>query len=296
MNCEIVVIGSMNMDYLVYADDFPKESETIIGNAFSQRFGGKGANQAVAASRLGAKTSMIAMRGNDSVGEQFIINLKNNFINTDAVEIANCSSGVAVCTIARDTNHIIVVPGANWMMNKRIIDDNYDLISNAKIIILQNEVPMEVNKYIVELFGSKENIIIYNPAPAVNDRDDLFWLNDVDFIILNEVEIKELFLEESSMNEDILKKYPNKMILTNGSKGVYYFNGKIIKHIPAFKVEAIDTTGAGDTFIGAFASEYLRTNNIDESISFGNLVASIQVTRVGAQNSIPFLDEVKEVK
>ena len=296
MNCEIVVIGSMNMDYLVYADDFPQESETIIGNAFSQRFGGKGANQAVAASRLGAKTSMIAMRGNDSVGEQFIINLKNNFINTDSVEIANCSSGVAVCTIARETNHIIVVPGANWMMNKRIIDDNYDLISNAKIIILQNEVPMEVNKYIVELFGSKENIIIYNPAPAVNDRDDLFWLNDVDFIILNEVEIKELFLEEGSMNEDILKKYPNKMILTNGSKGVYYFNGKIIKHIPAFKVEAIDTTGAGDTFIGAFASEYLRTNNIDESISFGNLVASIQVTRVGAQNSIPFLDEVKEVK
>lgn len=280
------------MDYLVYADRFPKKSETMFGNKFVKRFGGKGANQAIAASKLGIDTMFIGAVGNDDDGDELVKNFENNNIDTSFIERMECGSGIAVCTIAENTNHIIVIKGANNILNTNHIDKNIAAIEQSDLIIIQNEIDIKVTKYVAKIAKKLNKIVVLNPAPAFKIDNEL--IESSTFIIPNEVEIMNIFEREYKTFEDILYEYPNKVVLTHGGNGVYYNDGEKIIHCNAIKSDVVDTTGAGDCFVGAFCTEFLRTNNINKSIGFAIVAAGLKVRKNGAQSSIPTLQDVRK--
>lgn len=284
---KIVVVGSINMDIVTTTDRFPKVGETLYGISSTVLPGGKGANQAVAASRLGADVEMIGCVGNDDYGKVALENLKANNVGVQGVVTVEGETGVANITVADNDNNIIIVQGANSKVNKDVVDKNIKLVLTADIVILQCEIPIETVEYVLEL--CKENGIntILNPAPAQNVNVDKSL--SATFITPNEVELNQLFNEEVN---SVLYKYPNKVIVTHGAEGVYFNNGKEISRVPSFKVDVVDTTGAGDTFNAAFAVEYIKTKDVKKAISFGNLAASKTVQVLGAQTSMPYIDDL----
>lgn len=281
---DILVIGSINADLVFISDKRPEQGETIIGKDFKIVPGGKGANQAIAAARLGRKVGFIGAVGNDNNGRMLIENFKQNNVETKYIKtVENISSGVANIVLAQGDNSIIVIPGANHSITKSLIDENIDIIRNSKLVLIQNEIPLEIVEYTVNVaYENKVNLIL-NPAPAVKLKEDI--ISKVNYLTPNELEAKIIFHNPNI--EEILSKYPNKLIITKGSKGVIYHNGTSIVNIPAFNVDVVDTTGAGDTFNGAFATAIVDGYSIDESILFANKAAAISITKFGAQNGMP---------
>lgn len=291
MKVKICVVGSVNLDYLVYADKFPQKSETMFGYAFNNRCGGKGANQAIAASKLGADTIFIGALGQDDAGDKLINNFKSYGVDVEHVIRTNSNSGVAICTIAENTNHIIVVKGANELLNKSHIDNCLDALKNCDLVILQNEINLDVTKYVAKLAKEMGKVVVLNPAPSFQLDQDLIDYST--FIIPNEVEVMEIFGNKFNSFEDTIRFFPNKLIVTYGSKGAYFYNGKEIIHCPAIKSQVVDTTGAGDCFIGSFSAEYIRTKDLKKSIEFAIVSAGLKVRNKGAQSSIPDLEMVR---
>lgn len=279
------------MDYLVYADKFPQKSETMFGYAFSNRCGGKGANQAIAASKLGADTTFIGAVGKDDAGDKLIDNFKTYGVGIEHIIRTDNNSGIAICTIAENTNHIIVVKGANEILNKTHIDNSIDALKSCDLVILQNEINLEVTKYVAKLANEMGKVVVLNPAPSFDLDDELIDYST--FIIPNEVEVMEIFGNKFKSFEEAIKYFPNKLIVTYGSKGAYFYNNEEIINCPAIKSEVVDTTGAGDCFIGAFSSEYIRTKNLKKSIEFAIVSAGLKVRNKGAQSSIPDLEMVR---
>lgn len=287
---KVVVVGSINVDMVFTSDVRPKAGETVLGNTFSIIPGGKGANQAVAAAKLGAETHMIGCVGNDSNGEFSIKNLQNMNINTQGIKIIdNVPTGVANIVVAENDNSIIVISGANYKINNELIDSLKDLILSADIVLLQLEIPMEVVEYVVELCKKNNVDVLLNPAPGAELNKSL--IENATYITPNEHELKMIFGQLDT--DEILKEYPNKLIVTMGSKGVKYFNGNEIIKTPSNKVEVVDTTGAGDTFCGALAASLVRGESIDAAINFAVKAASITVTKLGAQSGMPTLKQME---
>lgn len=287
---DILVIGSINADLVFVSDKRPKAGETIIGEDFKIIPGGKGANQAIAAARLGKRVGFIGAVGDDVNGKMLIENFSQNSVETKYIKtIENVSSGVANITISEMDNSIIVIPGANSFVTKEMIDENIDIIKSSKLVLLQCEIPLETVEYIVEL-NHKNNIkTILNPAPAVNMRNDI--ISKVNYLTPNEHEARIIFNNYNM--EEILAKYPNKLIITKGQQGVVYHNGNNIVNIPAFNVEVVDTTGAGDTFNGALATAIVDGLSLDNSILFANKAAAISITKFGAQNGMPYIKDLE---
>ena len=270
----IVVIGSINTDMVTESFKFPKTGETIVGSRFTTLFGGKGANQAICASRLGAEVNFIGCVGTDGNGIASIKNLKDNNVNTRYIkEIEGVASGIAQITIAEHDNSIIIVKGANDELSKDIIDESISLIEGADLVLMQLEVPLETVEYVADICYKKGITTVLNPAPAVK---------------LSECE--QMF---PGVYQDNLKKYPNKLIVTKGSQGVDFFDGTNIVNIPAHTVKVVDTTGAGDSFNGALAVGIVNKMSLQDSIIFGNKVASIAIKKLGAQTSMPFKEDLK---
>lgn len=286
---KVVIVGSINVDMVFTSDIRPKAGETVLGNAFSIIPGGKGANQAVAAAKLGAKTYMIGCVGNDSNGEFSLRNLQNMNVNTEGVKIIDdIPTGVANIVVADNDNSIIVISGANFEVNKEIIENNKSLILSADIVLLQLEIPMNIVEYIIEIC-SKHNVkVLLNPAPAAKLSNTV--IENATYITPNEHELKIIF--NNNNTDEILKSYPNKLIVTLGSKGVKYFDGNEIKQIPSNKVDVVDTTGAGDTFCGGLAAALVRGDNLEDAIIFANKAASFTVTKLGAQSGMPTLNQL----
>jgi len=297
----ICVIGSLNMDLVVRVKEIPKKGETVIGKDFSTVPGGKGANQAVAASRLGSKTFMIGKVGDDS----FAKNLKESLASSDVdikglQEEKNTPTGVALISVdEHGRNSIIVAPGANFEMRKEDIDKNMSLLENSKIVVLQHEIPIETVNYALETAKSKGKITVLNPAPA--DEVSLEALKGLDFIIPNEHELetlcKQKITDEKSMIEgakSLIEKGVKNVIITLGEKGCLHVTESESIKYDAFKVGAVDTTAAGDSFIGGFCANYLKTEDIKAAIVFGQKTAALSVTKYGAQSSIPTLEEFEE--
>lgn len=285
----IVVIGSINIDLVTKAIKFPKIGETIVGSSFHTFPGGKGANQAVSASRLGEKVQFIGCVGDDSNGIEAIANLSRNNIDVKAIKtIEKQSTGIAQITVAQEDNSIIIVKGANEFVDRGLIDNNIDLILNANIVLLQLEIPLKTVEYIVDICFEHKIRIILNPAPAIQLSQAL--LDKVTYITPNETEYEILFKERYPK---ALKRYPNKLIVTKGAHGTEYFNGTELITVEARKVDVIDTTGAGDSFNGAFCVGLTRNMNIYDAIDFANKVASLSIRKLGAQTSMPYLDEVE---
>ncbi|MER2227432.1 MAG: ribokinase [Carnobacterium sp.] len=288
---KITVIGSISTDFVVTADIRPEVGETITGNDFSTTFGGKGANQAVASARLGGDVYMAGTVGNDLFGKELIQNLIGNNIHVDYVEpVTQVPSGSAHITIVDGDNCIVYVPGANNAIDTNRIEKLIALIQSSDIVVVQNELPQEVVEKIIEVCFAQNVKVIYNPAPARFVSQSI--LEKATYLTPNESEFKLLF-PMMTLSEG-LAHYPNQLIVTMGSKGVYYHDGTSEKHVSSYSVDPIDTTGAGDTFNGAFAVALTAGLDMDSSIRFGNLAASLSIQKFGAQGGMPTLAEMKE--
>ncbi|MET3696963.1 ribokinase [Bacillus oleivorans] len=283
----ITVIGSLNIDLVTSVDRYPKLGETLLGSNFQTKYGGKGANQAVAAARLGGTVRMVGCVGSDSYGDDYRSYLQNEGVLVDNVEpVTHTSTGTASITIAEGDNSIIVVPGANFALTPEVIEAKKDAIANSKVILLQLEIPMETVEKVLEIASEHKVITILNPAPF--QPIPAHWWNMITYITPNEHEAAMLM-----ESPDFKEEYKEKIIMTNGSKGVVFYQDSKEQLIPAPKVEVVDTTGAGDTFNGAFAYFLHEGKGLDEACRYAVRAASLSVTKFGAQGGMPTLEELK---
>lgn len=284
----IYVIGSMSVDLVVQSNRLPKKGETILGDAFFMTEGGKGANQAVSATRLGANVYMVGCVGDDNFGEMIVSNLKANNVNVDYIEtIGDCASGTAHITLADKDNSIIVVPSANNEVSFELVDRALNSMDKDSIILLQNEIPKSIIEYVIEESYKKKITTIYNPAPFIEINPEL--LNKVTYFTPNETEVKAMFGEEFN---DVIEGYPKQMIVTLGEQGATYFDSELI-NIPVMKAEVIDTTGAGDTFNGALAVGISEGMSLNDAVQFANQAAGLSVGGLGAQGGMPYRHEIE---
>lgn len=296
-----LVIGSLNMDMTVKVEELPKLGETIFGDDFYESCGGKGANQAVAISKLGMETEMIGMVGKDSQGEKLIQNLNKYGIKLDNIIKSDDLTGRAIITVdKKGDNNIIVIPGSNFKITKEYIQEKQDVIASSDVVILQNEIPFETVEF--SLLKAKElgKITIFNPAPARQLSEKIF--KNTDYLILNETEMEEIFgigINDKVYIGRIFHKKKEcgirNIILTLGDNGsVLFSEDDNIKKYDAYEVKAVDTTAAGDSFIGAFTMKICETGDADKAIKYATAVSAIVVTRQGAQDSIPTREEIEK--
>lgn len=299
---KICVIGSLNMDLVVNVDNMPKKGQTLIGSDFKEVPGGKGANQAVAMARLGGDVTMIGKVGTDSFGQTLIDALKNDNVNTTYVHKEDGPTGVAMITVDKNAeNSIVVAPGANFKVKENDIDKNIDAIKNSDIVVVQLETPLETIKYALKSAKDLGKYTILNPAPAVKLEDSI--IANVDLLTPNETELEILSGVSINCEEDILKaaqtmieKGVKELIVTLGSKGSLYINKEISMFKKSYKVDAVDTTAAGDSYTGALSVAFSKGENIEVAMDFASRVGALCVTKEGAQSSLPTLEEVERFR
>ncbi|PTV98496.1 ribokinase [Halanaerobium saccharolyticum] len=296
---KILVIGSMNMDLVVETERYPEEGETLIGGKFEQIPGGKGANQALAAAKLGDQVEFIGACGDDSFAPKLKSSLKAGGAEIDNIfEIKDVSTGVAVITVdKKGNNRIIVSPGANYELDPEKIEKIKDKIAEAEIILLQLEIPVDTIEKIVEIASKNKTKIILDPAPAQKLPADI--LTRVDYLLPNEGELDLLLAEAENKSrlekiEALLKMGVKNIIVTEGEKGINYYSQNKELHLETLKVKAVDTTAAGDVFAGAFAASLIAENNLKKALEFAVQAAAYSVTKRGAQSSIPDKKELNE--
>ena len=291
----IAVVGSISMDLVAVSKKRPKAGETVIGEAFHTIPGGKGANQAVAAARLGANVAMVGAVGNDDYGTVVRKNLENERIFIDyVVPVTDRTTGIAHIVLAEEDNSIVVVQGANALVNKSVVDRSKDLLVKADMVVLQLEIPLETVKYVLAICEKHNIPVMLNPAPAQVLSEEI--LEKATYITPNEHECRIVLDDFTSPIEDLLAKYPNKLLMTEGSNGVRFHNGTEIVHVPSIAVDVVDTTGAGDTFNGALAVALSEGETLQKAIRFANIAGGLSVTKLGAQGGMPTRDRVREVQ
>lgn len=298
---KILVIGSTNMDIIAMVDHLPVPGETIGNGNLARAHGGKGANQAVAASRAGGEVTFITCIGEDDDGKKMHESFQNEGINTEQVAIVpEVPTGTALIFVdKKGENCIAVAPGANNCLSKNIIDQAEETIKGADLILLQLEIPYNTIQYICKLAARYQKRIILNPAPARKLDDDV--LRSLEYLVLNETEAE--IITGHKLNDDNMEELcrtikdmgPEHIILTLGSRGSYVFDDHVQQYVESFAVKPVDSTAAGDTFCGAFAVSLVgKDQDIIESVRFANAAGALSVTRQGAQTSIPDLKSIKE--
>lgn len=299
MKSSIVVVGSSNTDMVIQAERLPAAGETILGGTFFMNQGGKGANQAVAAARLGGQVTFVAKTGTDVFGKQSIELYKEDGIDTSYISAdENNPSGVALISVDnKGENCIAVAPGANGTLSVDDIKKARAVLEKASIILIQLEIPIETVEHVVKLAEEANIKLILNPAPARTLSDNL--LSKISIITPNESEaemltgIKISGIDAAKEAAEVLSaKGVETIIITMGSKGALIFNRNNFKMVPGRKVKAVDTTAAGDVFNGALAVAVSEGKDIPEAVRFANAAAAISVTRLGAQASAPKREEV----
>lgn len=298
----ICVIGSLNMDLVVNVDTMPKPGQTIIGSNFKEVPGGKGANQAVAMARLNGNVSMIGKVGEDGFGQTLINSLKNDKVDTTYIQTAKGATGVALITVDKNAqNSIVVSPGANFEVKEDDIDNNIEAIKNSDIVVLQLETPLNTIKYALNKVKELNKYTILNPAPAVKLDDEI--IKNVDLLTPNETELEIISGVSIETEEDIQKaaqimieKGVKELIVTLGSKGSLYINKEKSMFKKAYKVEAVDTTAAGDSYTGALAVALSQDKCIEDAMDFASKVGALSVLKEGAQSSLPTLEDVENFR
>lgn len=292
---KIAVVGSMNMDMIVRADRIPLKGETIQGEDVEYQPGGKGANQAVAMARLGADVTMYGCVGKDAAGKQLIENLVNQGVCTDYIEyLDKIPTGQAMITVGGGDNSIVVITGANEYVNVDYVHKYKKNILMSEIIVLQNEIPKETIEEVIQMAHEYNKIIVWNPAPAREADEKL--IDMATYITPNEHEADIIWKVEKNEVDGLLRKYPEKLIVTQGEKGVSVCtkDGIVVK-IPAMKADVVDTTGAGDTLNGAFCFGISNGMDVVSSLEFANIAAGLSVCKPGAQSGMPTLEEVEKL-
>jgi len=299
MKKNIVVIGSSNTDLVIRTSQFPEPGETVIGGEFNTFAGGKGANQAVAASRLGADVTFVAKVGNDSFGKVAVQGFEKEGIHTQYIFTdKSLPSGVASITLnEQGQNSIIVAPGANNALSKENIQLAKETLQNADLLLIQLEVPLETVLFSIELSYALGVRVILNPAPAfelpkeIYAKIDVITPNETEAFLLTGIEVVDS--ETASLAATKFLDWGVKhVVITLGEKGLFYKNSETAFLMPAIKTEVKDTTAAGDIFNGALAVALSEGKNWQAALKFANIAASIGVGRLGAQASVPFRKEV----
>ena len=286
MNKKICVIGSSNIDQFSYISEFPSNGETLIGDSFETGFGGKGANQAVMAGLLGADVYMISCLGNDIFGDSTINNFIENNVNVDHIQRVKVSSGVAPIWVnAKGENKIIVIPGANNEIDSNKAKASLQEIENVSYLVGQAEIPMDVNHDVFDYAKQNNITTVFNPAPGKILEST--FLKKIDWLIPNENEF-QIISGLDVTDENILefsKTIPCNLIVTHGKKGVLYVEDDEIIKFKAPKVDAVDTTGAGDAFVGSFVYALSKDLKVKDAINLAIDKASLSVTKRGTQSS-----------
>src|SRR5664280_71586 len=296
---KILVIGSSNTDMVIKTEKMPLPGETILGGTFLMNPGGKGANQAVAAARLGGKVTFITKRGNDLFGNQAVGLFMREGIDTQyIVKDKELPSGVALITVdAEGENSIVVAPGSNSNLLPEDISLKLMKTGKCAILLLQLEIPVKTVEYAVHKASEYGIKVILNPAPAATLPDDLFkhiWLitpNETEAEMLTGIRVHDIPSADGAA-ESFRKKGVQNVIITLGSAGAYVKSDKFTGMVPALKVDAVDTTAAGDVFNGALAVVIAEGKGFGEAVLFANKAAAISVTRLGAQASAPYRKEI----
>ncbi|AYG08901.1 ribokinase [Pseudomonas fluorescens] len=300
MPATVVVVGSLNMDLVTRASRLPRGGETLVGQSFATVPGGKGANQAVAAARLGAEVAMIGCIGSDAYGAQLRDALLVEGIDCQAVSEVPGSSGVALIVVDDSSqNAIVIVAGSNGQLTPASLLAFDAVLQAAEVIVCQLEVPMDTVGYALKRGRELGKTVILNPAPASGPLP-ADWYACIDYLIPNESEASALSgvpvdsLDSAKVAAThLLKAGAGKVIVTLGSQGALFADGQGFEHLLAPKVQAVDTTAAGDTFVGGFAAALASGQSEAEAIRFGQVAAALSVTRAGAQPSIPTLHDVQ---
>lgn len=298
---KIAVIGSNMVDLISYIDKMPAAGETLEAPDFAIGCGGKGANQAVAAAKLGANVLMMTKVGDDMFADNTISNFKKFGIDTTFVEkVPNTSSGVAPIFVDPSSqNRILIIKGANKHLLPQDIDRAADKLKECSLIILQLEISLETVYHAIE-FGNKHNIkVLLNPAPATKELDidmackcDFFVPNETELEILTGMPVRtEGEVQRAAMS--LIEKGLKNVIVTMGSRGSMWLNKGEMHWIEAYKVDAVDTSGAGDAFIGCFADSYVKTNDVLESMKKASAFSALSVMKKGTQISYPTKEEVE---
>jgi len=297
---KILVIGSSNTDMVIKTEKLPAAGETILGGTFLMNPGGKGANQAVAASRLGGKVTFVTKRGNDLFGNQMTGLLKKEGINTKyIVKDDVLPSGIALITVdEQGENNIVVAPGSNSTLYAGDIPSDLMAKGNFDILLLQLEIPLMTVEYAALTAAENGIKVIFNPAPAQALRDYLLrhiWLltpDETETEIISGIRVRNESSAETAARYFISRGVKN-VVITMGAQGAYLHCDSYSGMVPGVKVNPIDTTAAGDVFNGALAVGISEGMNLKEAVVFANKAAAVSVTRLGAQASAPIRDEIK---
>jgi ribokinase len=299
-NAKVVVVGSFNMDLVVKAGRRPQTGETLMGEEFGMFIGGKGSNQAIAAARLGADVTMIGKLGTDLFGDTLMAAHAEEGIHTDYV-IRDTEVGTGIASILIDAdgdNSIVIVPQANMRLSVEDIERASESIAAADVLLLQLEVPIAASQRAAEIAKSNGATVVLNPAPAQELPDD--FLAQVDILTPNEVETESLSGVKVSTATDaeraakvLLDKGLSAVILTLGERGAVLLTPDLTRQVPAYTVEVVDTTAAGDAFCGALATVLARGDNLVDAVAFANAAGALAVTVLGAAPSMPTATQVE---
>ncbi|AXE33712.1 ribokinase [Chromobacterium phragmitis] len=286
----VLVVGSINMDLVVSSPRLPRLGETVMGSGFAIYPGGKGANQAVAASRLGAEVTMIGCLGNDEFGAQLRSNLEREGVDIRYVREASVSSGIATITVSDCDNATLMVPGANYHLRPEHLDEVEQAFADADVVLSQLETPLETVKHAAVLAGRHGKPMLLNPAPVIPLPEDLF--SQITLLTPNEHEFLTMLAEPTGDWRKLLVQHPGKLVMSHGKHGAYYaLSSGELRHEPGYVVDAVDSTGAGDTFNGALAA--FLPLGLKEAVRRANAAGALSVMHHGAQSGMPTLDELE---
>lgn len=290
---KISVVGSINMDMTVKAERIPLKGETLKGDDLQYIPGGKGANQAVAMAKLGADVEMFGCVGDDGAGASLLQNLKSVGVTTDHIQVVEgVPTGIALITVGDNDNTIIVVAGANNCVTPEYVESIKEELLKSDVVVMQHEIPQETIEYVISLCYENGVKVVLNPGPARPVRQEI--IEKVTYLTPNEHEAVILFGTELS-TEELLKKYPEKLLITQGSKGVSMCleSGEVLL-VPARKANVVDTTGAGDTLNGAFTVQIAKGESVKDALRFANVAASLSTEKFGAQGGMPTYEAVEK--
>lgn len=299
---DVVVVGSVNLDRVQTVARLPAPGETVHGTSFALHHGGKGANQAVAAARLGARVSMVGRLGADDFATQLLANLEADGIDHSAViQDASTTTGVALIVVADDgQNSIVVASGANMQVTPDDVDAAAETIAAADVLLLQLEIPLDAVQRAAEIAHEHGVPVVLNPAPARDLPADL--LSRVDVLIPNESETALLTglpvdtgAELEAAARALLDRGISTAILTLGARGAMLATGSEVEIIPTFKVQPVDTTAAGDAFVAGFSVALAEGKPVAEAVRWGNAAGALAATRLGAQTSLPRRAELEQL-
>ena len=286
MKSKICVVGSANIDQVSYVKRTPNDGETVFGESYQMGFGGKGANQAVMAGILGAEVYVIACLGSDVYRDMTIENFKNNDVITDYIQTVDGSSGVAPIWVDESgQNRIIVIPGANDLIDGSLAIKALEKIGKPDVLVGQFEIPMNVNEQVFSYAYKNGVETVLNPAPANKPSEILF--QNTSWFIPNEIEFEEIYGDVFNENNLLLfaKNVDTNVVVTLGEKGCAYIKNNSVEIMNTNSVKAIDTTGAGDAFVGAFSFALASKLDIEECLKLALKKATDSVTKKGTQSS-----------